>query len=394
MDAFFAAVEQRDDPSLRGKPVLVGGPSRRGVVAAASYEARPFGVRSAMPMAEALRRCPDAIVVPPHRTAYSDASAQIFAIFERFTPLVEGLSIDEAFLDVTSSRSLFGDGLAIAKRIKEAVRAETGLIASAGVAPCKFIAKIASDIGKPDGLVVVRPDDVQSFLAPLPIERMWGVGPRAAIALHDSGFHTLGDLARASEADLERLLGSWGAHVSKLARGIDDRAVEPGWLAKSVGAEETFERDLIDRADLARELLAQARRVASRLQKSGLAGRTVVVKLKYSDFTLRSRRARVPEPVADTDSIYDAAKALLEKFPLRGRRVRLTGVAVADLVQGAPAPVLFPDPVLTRRRKLEAATVALTDRFGGAALTRGDLLGMEEERDPDSRAPTRRRGVP
>ncbi len=243
MDAFFASVEQLDDPSLRGEPVLVGGAERRGVVAAASYEARPFGIHSAMPMAEALRRCRHAIVVPPRRHRYEEVSASIFAVFRRFTPLVEGLSVDEAFLDVTASRGLFGDGEAIARRIRQAIRAETGLTASAGVAPSKFVAKIASDFDKPDGLVVVRPEEVRAFLDPLPIERMWGVGPKAAARLHGLGYVTLRDLAEADVRRLEATLGSWGGEVARLARGEDEREVVSEREAKSIGAEETYDED-------------------------------------------------------------------------------------------------------------------------------------------------------
>ena len=244
MDAFYASVEQRDHPALRGRPVLVGGPSRRGVVTAASYEARPFGARSAMPMAQAIRLCPEAVVVPVRMDRYVEVSAQIFAIFHRYTPLVQGLSLDEAFLDVTASQSLFGDGASIARQIKDAIRRELELTASAGVAPCRFVAKVASDLRKPDGLVVVREDEVRAFLAPLPIERMWGVGQKTAPKLRALGFATLDDFARADGAQLEHLLGSWGRHVQSLARGDDDREVDPHLAAKSVGAESTYEHDL------------------------------------------------------------------------------------------------------------------------------------------------------
>src|SRR6185369_11444289 len=216
MDAFFASVEQRDNPAIRGKPVVVGGAARRGVVSAASYEARVFGVRSAMPMAEAMRRCPHAVVVPPSRGKYEEASERVFEVFHQYTPLVEGLSIDEAFLDVTESRSLFGDGETIARAIREDVKQTTGLTASAGVASCKFVAKIASDMNKPDGLTVVGAD-VAAFLAPLPVERMWGIGPKTAPTLRRLGYRTLGDLAKADPAILERTLGSWGPEVRDLA---------------------------------------------------------------------------------------------------------------------------------------------------------------------------------
>src|SRR5579883_26373 len=244
MDAFCASVEQRDDPSLRGKPVIVGGPSRRGVVLAASYEVRPSGVRSAMSMAEALRRAPHAVVVRPRHEAYARASERAFAIFRRYTPLVEPLSLDEAFLDVTASRALFGDGGSIGRAIKRDVAAELGLTASAGVAPCKFVAKVASDLSKPDGLLVVAPADVEAFLAPLAVERMWGVGPKTAPALRALGYRTLGDLARAGADALEGVLGAWGVEVTRLARGLDERDVVADGVARSIGAEQTYEQDL------------------------------------------------------------------------------------------------------------------------------------------------------
>jgi len=376
MDAFYASIEQRDDPSLRGRPVLVGGPLRRGVVSAASYEARPFGVRSAMPMAEALRRCPDAVVLPGRMARYAEVSRAVFAIFRRYTPLVEGLSLDEAFLDVTRSGALFGDGAAVAARIKRDIREEIELTASAGVAPCKFVAKIASDLRKPDGLVVVAPAEVERFLAPLPLERMWGVGPKTAARLRAAGLATIGDLARSERGRLEGLLGSWGAEVHALARGADERAVEPGFAAKSVGAEETFAEDVTARPDLERHLLDQSGRVAQRLLHDDLLGRTVTVKLKYADFSIATRRTTLPAPVADTDSIYAAARACLARFPDEPRRVRLTGVSVSDLSPGPPQDGLFPDPEATRRRRLEEAVAQVTDRFGDR-LRRATLLDDE-----------------
>jgi DNA polymerase-4 len=363
MDAFYASVEQRDDPKLRGKPLIVGGSARRGVVLAASYEVRPFGVRSAMSMGEALRRAPHAIVVPPRRDRYEAASAQAFAIFRRYTPLVEPLSLDEAFLDVTASRSLFGDGETTARAIKRDVWSEIELRASAGVAPCKFAAKIASDLRKPDGLVVV-PADVAAFLAPLPIERMWGVGPKTAPRMRALGFATIGDLARAEEAALDRLLGSWGGHMVRLARGQDDRGVDPFGLARSIGAEETYEDDLVDADAIRRTLLEHASRVARRLVRSGLCARTVVIKIKYSDFGIRTRRTTLPEPVQDTDAIYRAAAELLERVPLDSRRVRLTGVSAGSLEAGAPPPMLIPDVQSEKRRQIEELSARIAQRFG------------------------------
>jgi DNA polymerase-4 len=375
MDAFYASVEQRDDPRLRGKPVIVGGSSRRGVVLAASYEVRPFGVRSAMSMGEALRRAPHAIVVPPRRDRYEAASAQAFAIFRRYTPLVEPLSLDEAFLDVTASRSLFGDGEATARAIKRDVWAELTLRASAGVAPCKFAAKIASDLHKPDGLVVVPTDAVAAFLDPLPVERMWGVGPKTAPRMRALGYETIGDLARAEEAALDRAFGSWGGHMVRLARGQDDRDVDPFGLAGSIGAEETFDDDLVEPEAIRRTLLEHASRVARRLVRNGLSARTVTIKVKYSDFKIRTRRATLPEPVQDTDSIYRAASGLLDRVPLDSRRVRLTGVSVGALEAGAPPPTLIPDAGSDKRQRLEEVSSRIAQRFGDEkTVTRATLL--------------------
>ena len=375
MDAFYASVEQRDDPKLRGRPVIVGGSSRRGVVLAASYEVRPFGVRSAMSMAEALRRAPHALVVPPHRDRYEAASAQVFAIFRRYTPLVEPLSLDEAFLDVTASRSLFGDGEATAHAIKRDVRGELSLTASAGVAPCKFAAKIASDLRKPDALVLVPPDGVAAFLAPLPVERMWGVGPKTAPKMRELGFATIGDLARADPREMVRLFGTWGQQMILLARGEDDRGVDPCGLAQSVGAEETYENDLVEVDAIRRTLLEHSSRVARRLIRSGLSARTVVVKIKYSDFKIRTRSATLPEAVQDTDAIYQAAVALLARIPLESRRVRLTGVSASGLEPGGPPLTLIPDVESDRRRRVEEISARISQRFGDErTVTRATLL--------------------
>ncbi len=383
MDAFFASVEQRDDPRLRGKPVLVGGRSPRSVVAAASYEARPFGVHSAMPMMEALRRCPHAVVVVPSRGRYEEASRHIFAVFQRYTPLVEGLSIDEAFLDVTASRGLFGDAAAIARRIKEDVRRETELTASAGVAHCKFVAKVASDLRKPDGLVVVPEAEARAFLAPLPIERMWGVGPKTSPRLRELGYRTLGDLAAARPADLSRLLGEWGAHVHALARGEDTREVDPRGVAKSIGAEETYDQDLTTRAEVERCLLDQASRVAQRLVAEGMSADVVVVKLKWADFTLRSRQLQLRQPVCDTLSLHRAAVHLLDRFDLQGARIRLTGVAVGGLREGPPPRLLFDVGDAERGRKLEEVTARIAQKLE-TTLTRAELLDKPRSRSANA----------
>jgi DNA polymerase-4 len=373
MDAFYASVEERDAPELRGKPLVVGGASRRGVVMAASYAARPFGVRSAMPMGEALRLCPQAVVVSPRMDRYAEVSASVFEIFRDFTPLVEGLSLDEAFLDVTASQSLFGDGESIARLIKRRIQSELGLVASAGVAPSKFVAKIASDLRKPDALVVVCEEDARAFLDPLPIERMWGVGPKTAPRLRELGFSTLGDLARGKLHVLEETLGSWGITVRDLARGEDPREVDPERGAKSVGAEQTYEEDLHGTRAIEATLLEHSARVAARLVREGLSARGVVVKLKYADFAARSRRMLLDEPVADTGSIHAAARTLLAQFPPDPRGVRLTGVSVTHISDEPPPPVLFPDKRAAVGKKVEELILSVEDRLG-ARLTRAALL--------------------
>jgi len=299
-------------------------------------------------------------------------------VCRRFTPRVEGLSVDEAFLDVTASQSLFGDGEAIARSIKDAVKAELDLTASAGVAASKFVAKIASDLRKPDGLVVVPADTTREFLAPLPIERMWGVGPKSAPRLRALGLATLGDLARTDDTKLERLLGSWGPVAGKLARGEDDRDVDPDRAAKSIGAEETYEVDLVGAEAIARTLLGHASRIAQRMLSAGLAGSVVVVKLKTTDFVVHTRRAKLPEPVRDTEAIYRAARELLGRFDEATALapVRLTGVSVSDLVEVDHAPrSLFPDARRERLSKLEGTLSAIGERFGkDAGVTRAALL--------------------
>jgi DNA polymerase-4 len=317
-------------------------------------------------------------------------SAEVFAVFRRYTPLVEGLSVDEAFLDVTASRALFGDGEAIARRIKHEIRAELGLTASAGLAPCKFAAKIASDLQKPDGLVVV-PEHVAAFLAPLPIERMWGVGPKTAARLRNAGFTTIGDLAAAGADTLADLLGAAGAaHVGPLARGIDSREVEPARAALSLGAEETFDRDIRERHALEIRLLDLAGRVARRLVRAGLVAGGVTLKVKYADFKLRTRSVRLPEPVADAASLHRAVKVLLDRVP--PGPVRLLGISTAEL-KPAPEraiPTLFAGEDVDRRRRLEAVVLAVGDRYGAQGLVRAALLEEGPPLDPRAVDPLQR----
>ena len=378
MDAFYASVEQRDDPRLRGRPVLVGGDARRGVVTSASYEARPSGVRSAMPMAEALARCPHAVVVRGRMDRYVAVAGDLRAIFHRFTPLVEPLSLDEAFLDVTASVALFGPAPEIARQLKAAIRAETDLTASAGVAPNKFVAKIASDVSKPDGLLVVPPDDVRTFLAPLPVRHVWGVGRVTEAALLRLGLRTIGDLAAAEPRLLARHFRGGAPELVALARGIDDRPVRPDREAKSIGEEETFARDLAP-AEVESHLLVQAENVARRLRSRGLRARTVALKVKLAArwragrFPTLTRRHTFAEPTADESVLFTVARTMLEQADLGGRRVRLVGLAAANLVPAAPEQV----PLFTtvhesaaRRAAVARAVDELARRFGADVVRR------------------------
>jgi DNA polymerase-4 len=373
LDAFYASVEQLDDPSLRGKPVIVGGPSGRGVVCAASYEARRFGVRSAVPTAEARRLCPAGVFLPPRFDRYAELSAEVFGIYRSYTPLVEPLSLDEAFLDATASRALHGDGRAIALSVKARVREKTGLTVSAGVADCKMAAKIASDLGKPDGLVVV-PEDTQAFLAPLPVSRLWGVGKVTEAALRKLGVATVGDLARCPEAILVDRFGANGAAMRALARGDDPRPVVPDEEAKSIGAEDTFERDLCGEEALLPHLLEQSERVARRLRASRRRGRTVTLKLKYSDFTQITRRTTLATATDDGEAIYRAIREDLSRAD-RARPVRLTGVSVSGFAQGGAQLGLFeeaagapPTAREAKRAALNAALDSLAERYGEDAV--------------------------
>jgi DNA polymerase-4 len=392
LDAFFASVEQLDRPELRGRPVIVGGTSGRGVVCAASYEARRFGVRSAMPTARALRLCPEGVFLPPRFGRYSELSDRVFGIFRRYTPLVEGLSLDEAFLDVTASRALHGSGVDVARAIKRAVREECGLAVSAGIAEVKFAAKIATDVGKPDGLVEVPPGGTAAFLAPLPIGRLWGVGPVTERALRRIGAVTIGDLARLPGSAVAAAVGGSAAqHLKALAAGDDPREVTPDEEAKSVGAEDTFSEDLAGRDDLSRELLSQAVRVGRRLRSAGIEGDVVTLKVKYADFTLVTRRTTLAVPTDDDRTIFHAARGQLDRVDL-SRPVRLTGISVSGLVAtgsveapaggqlGLFAPARLEDPEAKRRRALNAAVDALRDRYGDGAVGPAELAGRKRRR--------------
>jgi len=339
MDAFYASVEQLDDPSLAGQPVIVGGLGPRGVVATASYEARVHGVHSALPMAQARRLCPWAHFIRPRMERYRQKSREVFAIFDAFTPLVEGLSLDEAFLDVSASLRLFGGPLEIATRLKSRIRAETGLTASVGVAHNKYLAKLASDARKPDGLLWLQPGQVQAYLDPLPISRVWGVGKQTAPKLRALGILTIGQLRRADPAVLRGALGNRVEHFQRLARGEDDPEVEPLRPEKSISHEVTFDTDIGDSAELLAELQRQTEAVARRLRSQGLMARTVVVKLRDSQFRTVTRSSSLRGCSCSTRTLYRMARALFENWRQqhRGTRLRLLGVGVTGLEQSGPA---------------------------------------------------------
>ncbi len=368
MDAFFASVEQRDDPALRGRPVLVGGRSGRGVVAAASYEARRFGCRSAMPMAQALRQCPDAVVVSPSFGRYEEDSRRVMEILETASPLVEPLSIDEAFVDVTGSRRLLGDGRAIGARLRNRIQEELGLIASVGVAPCKFVAKIASDLEKPDALVVIERAGLSERLAPLPVSRMWGIGPRTAARCEARGLKTFGDLQRSDPGELSRTLGDAAARFHDLAHGRDDRPVVCDRVAKSIGHEQTFGVDLSSAVEVEAVLLRHVERVAARLRRHGRHARCVTVKIRDGDFVTNTRSRTLPDSTDLTDLLWKTARELFREWPFRP--VRLIGIAVDRFGETEASLFAATDEDDGRKRRLDEATDVIRARFGGDAISR------------------------
>jgi len=377
VDAFYAAIEQRDRPELRGRPVIVGGTSTRGVVMAASYEARPFGVRSAMPTAHARALCPDAVFLAGDMAKYRRVSTQVRRVFETVSPLVEPLSLDEAFIDVTASIRLLGAPLAIGRMLKDRVRAATGLVVSVGIGPGKMIAKIASDVGKPDGLVEVPAERVDAFLRPLAVGRLWGVGPVTEAALVRAGIRTIGDIAERGVRALEPVVGGRAAaHLVRLARGEDPRSVEPDLDAKSYGEEGTFGVDVRDDPTVRAAIVTHADAVARRLRADGVRARVVVLKLKLAErvgpgkFRLLTRRETLRESTDDGASIAAAALALWRRHR-PGRAIRLVGVTAAGIVGTEGQLALFPDGPGLRRAALNRALDEIVARFGHDAIGRG-----------------------
>jgi DNA polymerase IV len=374
MDAFYASVEERDRPALKGKPLIVGGRSGRGVVAAANYAVRRYGVRSAMPMREALRRCPHAVCVRPRMTRYREISEQVFAIFRAFTPLVEGLSLDEAFLDVTACRRLLGDPGAIGGAIRRRIRTATDLPASVGIGPNKLLAKIASDLGKPDGLFRIGDDNLRGVLDPLPIERLPGVGPKSLARVHAAGVMTVGDARRASDEVLWRAFGRYGSGVRALASGIDERPVVAEREEQSISAEETFGTDITSTAQLEWHLGVLADRAAARLRAHELAAGRVTLKIRRADFKTYTRQRVLEPPTQNTGAVTAMAQRLLREWRAAhpDAALRLLGVGVTDLRTPGQADLFYGSG--PRDSRLDAAIDGIRDRFGSGLLTRASLL--------------------
>jgi len=383
MDAFYAAVEQRDHAELRGKPVIVGSDPKqgkgRGIVATCSYEARKFGVHSAQPISQAWKLCPQGIYVRPDMEKYARASSCVMSILLDFTDMLEQVSIDEAFMDVTGSAKLFGAGPEIAQRIKSKIRDELQLTASVGVAGNKFIAKIASDLNKPDGLVVVSPGSEREFLSPLPIGRLWGVGPKTEAGLKSMGLDRIGQLADMEFNELSSRLGKIGSHLWQLSRGIDDRDVVPEEGFKSIGHEITFESDTADQALLERTLLDLSEKVARRLRAQEARARSVAMKFREADFSTFTRRTTLNESVDTSEKIYPVARKLMKSLMHEGILVRLIGVYVSNLEFGTEAKQmsLF-EPASQKDRKLAAALDDIAQRFGDRAITRATLVSAKK----------------
>ncbi|HEY7526582.1 MAG TPA: DNA polymerase IV [Candidatus Limnocylindria bacterium] len=381
LDAFYASVEVLDDPTLRGKPVIVGGdPNARGVVSAASYEARAFGVHSAMPLRTAHRLCPNGVFLPGRFDRYRELSRQVMRIFASYTPLVEPISLDEAFMDVTASRAALGDGETIGRQLKRRVLDEAGLVVSVGVATNKLCAKVASDLRKPDALVVVRPGEEATFLAPLPVSRLWGVGPQSRQTLADYGVATIGQLAALPEGTLRRRFGIHGAELRLRAQGVDPSPVVSGQAPKSVGHELTFDHDVTDPGRLEATLLDLAESVASRLRHHHLAAGAVQLKLRYEGFDTITRQAPLGHQVRDSEPLYALGVRLLRKALSGDRAVRLIGLTAINL-SSVQQLTLFDAPDRTDR--ISQSIDAVRERFGEKAITRARLIGQRDRRRAD-----------
>lgn len=375
MDAFFAAVEQRDNPELKRKPVIVGADPQqgkgRGVVSAASYEARKFGIKSALPISKAYKLCPQGCFVPVNGRRYAEVSRSIMSIFKEFSPLIEPISLDEAFIDVTGTGRLKGDPENIGREIKARIKSKEDLTASVGIAPNKLVAKIASDIEKPDGFVVVKPDEVRAFLSPLPIRRLWGIGKITAKRMKDLGIKTIGDFASFSEEDVKIIFGSNGYDLWQNAHGIDTRKVKNEHKAKSISNETTFQKDVTDPEVINSTLLGLSEKVGYRLRSNKYYGKTIFLKVRLSDFTTLRRNSTFSEPVNLSKTIFSEIKFLYDKLKIAGQPIRLLGVGLSQLCGDKEHQLALFDFEDERRRKAEEAVDILKKRFGTDKIGRG-----------------------
>ncbi|MFC1551095.1 DNA polymerase IV [Candidatus Latescibacterota bacterium] len=379
MDCFFAAVEVKDNPDLKGKPVIVGAlPGTRGVVAACSYEARKFGVHSAMPVSTAYKKCPDGVYLKPKGNRYAEESKAIMAIFSHYTPLVEPLSLDEAFLDISGSHRLFGTSVEIGHTIKDRIMDETGLVASVGIAPTKFVAKIASDIGKPDGFVVVNEDEVLDFLWPLDARKIWGVGKTTWKKLEKLRLLTIGDIAAYPVRELERIFGKSGRHLHNMANNIDERTVNPETERKQVSNEHTFKEDTGDIEEIERVLLALSDKVAGRLSAKGFKGKTITLKLRDETFKTITRSKTLPRLIKSGEEIYSQSKKMFHTEGLRGKKVRLIGVSVSGFDEDEQIS-MFED-ASEQKNKVEDLLADIRGKFGKTAITRASLIENKNEK--------------
>ena len=377
MDAFYPSVEVMDNPALNGKPVIVGGSKERGVVSSASYEARKFGIHSAQPMAQARRRCPNGIFLPVRMSRYKEVSKHVFEIFHHFTPLVEPVSIDEAFLDVTGSIRIFGQPENIAKMIKKTICTQTGLTVSAGVAPSKFVAKIASDIDKPDGLIVVPRSGVREFLDPLPVKKMWGVGKMTQVTLRRLNIRSFRELRQTPVTFLEKKFGKQGVNMRQLAMGVDERDVIPEHDVKSIGHEQTFPHDITSLDAAKKELLALGNKVARRMRRKGVTGKTVTLKVKYNDFVQITRSTTLPKRTDDGLEIYSTACRLLEKTEVAIKPIRLLGISLSQLNllgMGIQLSLFDQNSSSQKRQRLNSTLDSLDEKFGDQSVLPGTLL--------------------
>jgi len=384
MDCFFAAVEVKDNPDLAGKPVIVGAlPGSRGVVSACNYEAREYGIHSAMPISRAFKKCPDGVYLPPNGKRYVEESDIIKGVFLDFTPLVEPISLDEAFLDVSGSHRMYGTSIEIGHAIKKRILDVTGLVASVGIAPSKFVAKIASDLEKPDGFVIVQDNEVDDFLEPLDVRKIWGVGKQTNKSLDKLGIHTIGDVRRYPEDEFVRIFGKHGQHLHSLAQGIDDRSVNPETERKQIGAEHTFGEDQSDMAEVERIFLALADKISSRMIKKGRRGKRITIKLRDETFKTVTRCRTLDRRIMSTDDIYTHALEIFRKEKLAGKKVRLVGISISAFEEEEQTSLFAAVEDDQQPEKIAQLVDNIRGKFGKASITRASLIGLKRKGRPE-----------